>query len=106
MVIKEIEFPEGEVNPAFVVRALEALGFENKAQLKGPSKVSGKIVGCFVRFNDEADADKFVAAWKGFLELKKGGRLPDAFMPSFTPSFASLAPVFTPILPDLPKKPE
>lgn len=101
MIIREITFPEGEPSPGLVLKAIEILGLEGRASLKGPSKVSGKVVGCFVRFNDEADADKFVAAWEGFIELKKGGK------PAFAPVF-SMSPVFSPIPPkiDFPTKPE
>ncbi len=97
MIIREIMFPEGEPSPGLVQKALEILGLDGRASLKGPSKVSGRIVGCFVRFNTEADADKFAAAWDGFLELKKGGK----------PSFA-MSPVFTPMPTkiDFPTKPE
>ncbi len=97
MTIREIAFPEGEPSPGLVIKAIEILGLEGRASLKGPVKASGKVVGCFVRFHSEADADKFVAAWEGFLELKKGGK----------PAFA-LSPVFSPILPkiEFPTKPE
>jgi hypothetical protein len=87
MIFKEIEFDGTEPNPGLVIRALELLGLEGRAGLKGPLKVNGKVTGCLVRFHSEADADKFVAAWKGFLELKKGGKLPMTFatQPSFSP---------------------
>ncbi len=97
MTIREIAFPEGESSPGLVLKALEVLGLEGRASLKGPLKVNGQVTGCLVRFNTEADADKFVAAWDGFLELKKGGK----------PAFA-LSPVFSPVLPkiEFPTKPE
>lgn len=85
MIVREIEFGEAEPNPGLVIRALEILGLDGRASLKGPLKVNGKVIGCLVRFHDEADADKFVAAWTGFLALKKTGGKP-AF--SFAPSFS------------------
>ncbi|MBM3534052.1 MAG: hypothetical protein FJX60_13560 [Alphaproteobacteria bacterium] len=91
MIVREIEFDGAEPSPALVIRALEILGLEGRAGLKGPLKVNGKVVGCLVRFHDEADAEKFVAAWKGFLELKKSGKPPMSFAPSYS---------FSPILPD------
>jgi hypothetical protein len=94
MIVREIEFGEAEASPGPVIRALEILGLEGRASLKGPLKVNGKVVGCLVRFHDEADAEKFVTAWKGFLELKKGGRPPMSFAPS-APAYS-----FAPILPD------
>lgn len=97
MIIREIMFPEGEPSPGLVLKAIGILGLEGRASLKGPSKLSGKIVGCFVRFNDEADADKFVAAWDGFLELKKGAKPAFAMSPAFTPMLSGI---------DFPTKPE
>lgn len=90
MTVREIAFPEDESSPGLVLMALEVLGLEGRASLKGPLKVNGQVTGCLVRFNTEADADKFVAAWDGFLDLKKGGK----------PAFA-LNPVFSPILPKI-----
>ncbi len=84
MIVREIEFGETEPNPGLVIRALEILGLDGRSSLKGPLKVNGKVTGCLVRFHDEADADKFVAAWTGFLELKKTGRPAFAFAPSGT----------------------
>ena len=91
MIVREITFGEAEPNPGLVIRALEILGLDGRAGLKGPLKVNGKVTGCLVRFHDEADADKFVAAWTGFLELKKGGKPPMSFAPSYS---------FAPILSD------
>ncbi len=85
MTIREITFPDGEASPGLVMKALELLGLEGRSTLKGPLKQNGKVVGCLVRFNTETDADKFVAAWTGFLELKKTGKLPGPMMPSLTP---------------------
>ncbi len=90
MIIREIMFPEGEPSPGLVLKALEILGLEGRASLKGPSKVSGKIVGCFVRFNSEPDAEKFVTAWNGFLELKKGGRPAFSMSPAFSPMLSKI----------------
>jgi len=90
MVVREIEFDGTEPSPGLVIRALEILGLEGRASLKGPLKVNGKVTGCLVRFHDEADAEKFVTAWKGFLELKKGGRLPTGLAPAY--SFAPILP--------------
>ena len=84
MIVKEIEFGDADASPGLVLRALEIMGLEGRASLRGPSRVNGKVTGCFVRFHSEADADKFVVAWKGFLELKKGGLPAPAFAPSFT----------------------
>lgn len=92
MVVKEIDFGAADPSPGLVIRALEILGLEGRATLKGPLKVNGKVTGCLVRFHSEADADKFVAAWKGFLELKKNGGMP-SFAPSFQPSFAPMTPI-------------
>ncbi|MBL8691367.1 MAG: hypothetical protein JNL04_19830 [Rhodospirillaceae bacterium] len=97
MTVREITFPDGEASPGLVLKALELLGLEGRSTLKGPLKRNGAVVGCLVRFNTEADADKFIAAWDGFLDLKKGGK----------PAFP-LSPVFSPLLPkiELPTKPE
>ena len=84
MIVREIEFGETEPNPGLVIRALEILSLDGRSSLKGPLKVNGKVTGCLVRFHDEADADKFVAAWAGFLELRKAGRPAVAFAPSGT----------------------
>jgi len=97
MTVREIMFPEGEPSPGLVLKAIEILGLDGRASLKGPSKIGGRIVGCFVRFNDEADADKFVAAWEGFLKLKKGGKPAFAMSPAFTPMPTKI---------DFPSKPE
>jgi hypothetical protein len=86
MIVREIQFADGDANPGLVVRALEVLGFEGRAWLKGPVRANGKVVGCFVAFHDEPDADKFIAAWNGFLELKKTGRPGLAFAPSYAMS--------------------
>ncbi len=91
MIVREIGFGDEPPNPGLVLRALEVMGLEGRAGLKGPLKVNGKVTGCLVRFQSEADADKFVAAWTGFLELKKGGKPPMSFAPSYS---------FAPILPD------
>jgi hypothetical protein len=85
MTIREITFDGIAPSPGMVLRALEILGLEGKATLKGPLKRNGEVVGCLVRFNADADADKFVAAWKGFLDLKKGGKPAFAFAPSLPP---------------------
>jgi hypothetical protein len=90
MIVREIDFDGAEPSPGLVIRALEMLGLEGRASLKGPLKVNGKVTGCLVRFHSEADAEMFVAAWKGFLELKKGGK----------PAL-SLTPAFSPILPKI-----
>ncbi|MSP48458.1 MAG: hypothetical protein EXQ95_03935 [Alphaproteobacteria bacterium] len=94
MIVREIEFGAADPSPGLVLRALEIMGLEGRASLRGPLKVNGKVVGCLVRFHSDADADKFVAAWTGFLELKKGGR-----------PFGTLAspPIFSPMPPTLPK---
>ncbi len=86
MVVKEIEFGDMPPSPGFVQRALEVLGLEYRASVRGPLRVNGKVVGCFVRFDSEADAEKFLKAWSGFLELKKAGgpaSLPLALSPIF-----------------------
>lgn len=82
MIVREIDFCGADPSPGLVLRALEILGLDGRASLKGPLKVNGEVTGCLVRFHDEADADKFVAAWKGFLELKKIGRPAFAFAPN------------------------
>lgn len=84
MTVREISFGEAEPSPGLVLRALEILGLDGRATLKGPLKVNGKVTGCLVRFHSEADAEKFVAAWNGFLEMKKGGKPAFALAPSFT----------------------
>ncbi|MBM3548666.1 MAG: hypothetical protein FJX54_17100 [Alphaproteobacteria bacterium] len=96
MIVREIEFGEAGASPGLVIRALEILGLEGRAGLKGPLKVNGKVTGCLVRFHDEADAEKFVTAWKGFLELKRKGGPATGFAPAYS---------FAPILPkiELPK---
>jgi hypothetical protein len=73
MVVKEITFGETDPSPGLVLKALEIMGLEGRSSLKGPVKQNGKVVGCLVRFHDEADADKFMQAWTGFLELRKKG---------------------------------
>jgi hypothetical protein len=73
MVVKEITFGESDPNPGLVLKALEIMGLEGRSSLKGPLKQNGKVVGCLVRFHDEADAEKFIQAWNGFLELRKKG---------------------------------
>ena len=85
MIVREIEFGEADASPGLVLRALEILGLEGRASLRGPLKVNGKVTGCLVRFHSEADADKFVTAWNGFLELKKGGKPAFSFAPSISP---------------------
>ena len=107
MIIREIDFDGAEPGPGLLIRALEILGLDGRASVKGPLKVNGRVVGCLVRFHDEAEADKFVAAWKGFLELRKGGKPALMTMASFSPpSFAPTS--FEPALPriDFPPKPE
>lgn len=84
MIVREITFDGTEPSPGLVIKALEILGLEGRASLKGPLKVNGEVVGCLVRFHDEADADKFIAAWTGFLELKKTGRSAFSFQPSYS----------------------
>jgi hypothetical protein len=88
MVVKEIEFGDFPPSPAFVQRALEVLGLEYRSSVRGPSRRNGKVTGCFVRFETDADAEKFLKAWNGFLELRKSGG-------------PALAPLFSPILPKL-----
>lgn len=81
MIVREIDFGGADPSPGLVLRALEILGLDGRASLKGPLKVNGRVTGCLVRFHDEADADKFVAAWTGFLALKKTGRPAFTFAP-------------------------
>jgi hypothetical protein len=73
MVVKEITFGDTDPNPGLVLKALEVMGLEGRSSLKGPVKQNGRVVGCLVRFHDDADADKFLKAWNGFLELRKKG---------------------------------
>lgn len=76
MIVREIGFDGADPNPGLVLRAIEIMGMEGRASLRGPSRTNGKVTGCFVRFQSEADAEKLVAAWTGFLELKKSGGKP------------------------------
>jgi hypothetical protein len=76
MVVREIAFADTDPSPGLVIKALEIMGLEGRSSLKGPLKRNGRVVGCFVRFHSQEDADKFIQAWNGFLELrKKGGPL-------------------------------
>ncbi|MBI1775840.1 MAG: hypothetical protein HYR63_10885 [Proteobacteria bacterium] len=84
MVVREIEFGDLPPSPGFVERALAIMGLEYRASVRGPSRLNGKVTGCFVRFESEADADKFLKAWSGFLELRKTGPLA-GFGPAFSP---------------------
>ena len=89
MVVKEIEFGDMPASPGFLQQALNLLGLEYRASIRGPLRTNGRVTGCFVRFETEEDAAKFLKAWAGFLELRKSGGL------------APLAPTFAPILPKL-----
>jgi hypothetical protein len=89
MVVKEIEFGDLPASPGFLAKALEVLGLEFRSSIRGPLRRNGQVTGCFVRFETEADAEKFLKAWSGFLELRKAG------------GPAGLAPLLTPILPKL-----
>ena len=89
MVVKEIAFGDLPASPGFLQRALEVMGLEFRASIRGPMRVNGRVTGCFVRFESEADAEKFLKAWAGFMELRKAG------------GPAGLSPMPSPILPKL-----
>jgi hypothetical protein len=84
MTVREITFGDADPSPSLVLRALEILGLEGRSSLKGPLKRNGKVVGCLVRFHSETDAEMFVQAWTGFLELRRKGGPTLGMAPMYT----------------------